>query len=81
MLTNPDVSWRILTYASKQQVVEMKLWLNMDFQTAGQEGSTQRHIFINDLKQDLAHASGICVCVCACVCVCVSVCTHTYVYT
>ena len=67
--------------ASSAQVVEMNLRLNTDFQTAGQEGSTQRQIFINDLKQDLAHASGICVCVCACVCVCVSVCTHTYVYT
>ena len=44
--------------ASSAQVVEMNLRLNTDFQTAGQEGSTQRHVFIKDLKQDLAHASG-----------------------
>ena len=44
---------------SKQQVVEMNLRLDMDFQAAGQEGSTQRQIFIQDLKQDLADASGM----------------------
>ena len=44
--------------ASSAQVVEINLRLNTDFQTAGQEGSTQRQVFIKDLKQDLAHASG-----------------------
>jgi hypothetical protein len=38
----------------------MNLRLNLDFQTAaGQEGSLQRHIFVKDLKQDLATASGL----------------------
>ena len=69
----------MLTYASKQQVVEMNLRLNMDFQTAGQEGSTQRQIFINDLKQDLAHASGTCVCARARVRACVRACVYTYI--
>jgi hypothetical protein len=40
-------------------VVEMNLRLNMDFQTAGQEGSMNRQMFIKDLKQDLADASGM----------------------
>eukprot|EP00001_Collodictyon_triciliatum_P116754 20478_4 len=30
----------------------------MDFRTTGQEGSMQRQIYISDLQQDLAHASG-----------------------
>ena len=41
------------------QVVKMNLQLNVDFQTAGREGSIQRQIFIKDLNQDLAHASGM----------------------
>jgi hypothetical protein len=44
---------------SKQKVVEMNLRLDMDFQAAGQEGSTQRQNFIKDLKHDLADASGM----------------------
>jgi hypothetical protein len=40
-------------------VVEMNLRLDMDFQAAGQEGSIQRQIFIKDLKEDLADASGM----------------------
>ena len=44
---------------SKQKVVEMNLRLDMDFQAAGQEGSTQRQNFVQDLKQDLADASGM----------------------
>jgi hypothetical protein len=41
------------------QVVEMNLRLDMDFQAAGQEGSIQRQIFIKDLQQDLADATGM----------------------
>ncbi len=40
-------------------VVEFNLRLDMDFQAAGQEGSMQRQVFVKDLKQDLAHASGM----------------------
>ena len=40
-------------------VVEMNLRLHMDFRSAGQEGSTQRQMFIKDLRQDLADASGM----------------------
>jgi hypothetical protein len=39
--------------------VEMNLRLNMDFHSAGQEGSIRRQIFIQDLKQDLVDASGM----------------------
>ena len=39
-------------------MVEMKLRLHMDFRSVGQEGSTQRQRFVNELKQDLADASG-----------------------
>ena len=39
-------------------MVEMKLWLHLDFRSVGQEGSTQRQRFVNELKQDLADASG-----------------------
>ncbi len=37
----------------------MNLRLDMDFQAAGHEDSIQRQAFINDLKQDLADASGM----------------------
>ena len=40
-------------------VVEMNLRLHMDFRSVGQEGSTQRQLFIKDLRQDLADASGM----------------------
>jgi hypothetical protein len=43
-------------------MVEMKLRLHMEFRSVGQEGSTQRQRFINELKQDLADASGADVC-------------------
>ncbi len=46
------------TDSQKDRLVEMNLRLNMDFQAAGQEDSIQRRIFIKDLKQDLADASG-----------------------
>jgi hypothetical protein len=44
---------------SAAQVVEMNLRLDMDFQAAGQEGSIERQIFIEELKQDLADSSGM----------------------
>ena len=56
--------------ASAAQGFEMILRLKMDLRSAGQEGSDERICFMRDLKQDLAHASGMCVCVCVCVCVC-----------
>jgi hypothetical protein len=37
----------------------MNMRLNLDFQTAGQEGSLERRIFVKDLKVDLATASGL----------------------
>ena len=40
-------------------VVAMNLRLHMDFRSVGQEGSTQRQLFIKDLRQDLADASGM----------------------
>jgi hypothetical protein len=44
----------------KTSIVEMILRLDLDFQAAlGQEGSMQRQFFIQDLKQDLADASGM----------------------
>jgi hypothetical protein len=40
-------------------MVEMNMRLHMDFRSVGQEGSTQRQMFIRDLRQDLADASGM----------------------
>jgi hypothetical protein len=57
--TGQDVSTAHNTESQKDRAVEMSLRLNMDFQAAGKEGSNQRRIFIEDLKQDLADASGM----------------------
>ena len=48
----------ILVESNSSCVVEMNLRLDMDFEVAGQEGSTQRQNFIKDLMQDLGDASG-----------------------
>ena len=66
--------------ASAAQGFEMILRLKMDFRSAGQEGSDERICFMRDLKQDLAHASGMCVCVCVCVCVYIHTYIHIYIY-